>query len=129
MDGPVECPGWPPAYTEPPASLAEPSTAAEHDATTVAHSHVGQQQPHVHTAEALRAHRRPIVGERVYPGGVPSGSTPATWHAGPHEAAAYRLRRWAETVETADELPRGECAQLARDLRGAASVLDGSVTA
>jgi hypothetical protein len=111
---------------------AEPSTAAVRDGdgstAVVAHSHVGQQQPHVHTAESLRDHRRPIIGERVYPGGTsPAEPTPgpATWYGSPYEAAAS-LRGWAAILVGGRELTPEERRVAARDLRGAASVLDGA---
>jgi hypothetical protein len=49
-------------------------------------------------------------------------SAPATWYEGPYVAAAT-LRGWADTV-AAGGVPIDWDA-LARDLRGAASVLDG----
>lgn len=116
VDGPAHCPGWPPA---PP----EPSTAAEHDGWPLVHSHVGEQQPHVHTAETFAMHRRPIVGERVYARLPEPEPGPATWHEGPY-AAASSLRQWAELLSTWTPSTTGR-EQLARDLRGAASVLDG----
>ncbi len=104
---------------------AEASTAAERDGRPLVHSHVGQQQPHVHTAETLRDHRRPIVGERVYARLPEPGSAPAAWHAGPYEAASV-LRSWAEYIAGGHGLSDHQRERLAHELRGAASVLDGT---
>lgn len=89
----------------------------------MAHSH-GMSRPHVHTAEDYAQHQQPIEDEQVYARlPAPGAPAPATWHDGPY-AAASSLRRWADTMATWTPTRAGR-EQLARDLRGAASVLDG----
>lgn len=101
------------------------TTAAERLGQPVAHSH-GASGPHVHMAEDYAQHQQPIEDEQVYARlPAPGRPAPATWFEGPY-AAASSLRRWAETLDSGEPLHGGAQLALARDLRGAASVLDGA---